>query len=488
MATFTWHENLGHGTQWANHVITSGTSVGNYSASVAAADIDNDGDLDAVCGYKDLVWIENDGAGQFSSSHSVFTYSGFVHIVTRDWDNDGDVDILSMAGSSIFLQSNNGAGTSWHVTKIEQSISASDLNGADLDADGDIDVLCCTGGGSSAYWYENLGNNLFSSSKFLGYSALSNAILASDIDADGDKDIILGTATTGSVDWFENLGSGLFSPKQSIAALGGSMRVTAFDVDGDGINDIVYGQPGPPFGGHNVMWLKSAGNGSFGAAQAVPTSLYVIRDLDNGDIDGDGDPDLVCATTLGRITWNESFSYRDCNANGVDDSLDIVVGTSNDCNGNDVPDECDLLVFGADIDNDGQLDICTPPPLLADRYDISLMHGGVQNFEAVGLPYSQIYLLIGSISGTSPGLQLDGVHIPINIDAYTAFTISNANSALLVNTSGFTFGTASASLVVPAGFDPSLVGITLHHTCITQSLFTGAVTFATNSVPTTLLP
>ena len=33
---------------------------------------------------------------------------------------------------------------------------------------------------------------------------------------------------------------------------------------------------------------------------------------------------------------------QDCNANGVDDALDITDGTSQDCNNNGFPDECDI--------------------------------------------------------------------------------------------------------------------------------------------------
>ncbi len=33
----------------------------------------------------------------------------------------------------------------------------------------------------------------------------------------------------------------------------------------------------------------------------------------------------------------------DCNSNGVDDSFDILLGTSSDNNGNGIPDECEIL-------------------------------------------------------------------------------------------------------------------------------------------------
>ncbi len=40
---------------------------------------------------------------------------------------------------------------------------------------------------------------------------------------------------------------------------------------------------------------------------------------------------------------------QDCNLNGVDDSIDIVTGTSFDCNHNDIPDECEPCSLATDV-------------------------------------------------------------------------------------------------------------------------------------------
>lgn len=45
-----------------------------------------------------------------------------------------------------------------------------------------------------------------------------------------------------------------------------------------------------------------------------------------------------------------SGNIPDCNGNGVDDAVDIAMGTSQDCNGDDVPDECNIAA--------GDLDDC----------------------------------------------------------------------------------------------------------------------------------
>ncbi len=39
-----------------------------------------------------------------------------------------------------------------------------------------------------------------------------------------------------------------------------------------------------------------------------------------------------------------AHEWADCNGNGIDDSVDIALGTSRDCNGNFVPDECEAFV------------------------------------------------------------------------------------------------------------------------------------------------
>ena len=66
---------------------------------VAAADIDNDGDMDVVgAAYTDdeVSWFENDGSpsGVNWAKHDIGTPNGPVALVTVDFDYDGDIDVL----------------------------------------------------------------------------------------------------------------------------------------------------------------------------------------------------------------------------------------------------------------------------------------------------------------------------------------------------------------------------------------------------------
>ena len=73
--------------------------------------------------------------------------------------------------------------------------------------------------------------------------------------------------------------------------------------------------------------------------------------------------------------------------------------------------------------------------------------------------------------------------MPLNYDLYTRFTLTFPNSALLANSKGRldAKGRATATLQVPKGLSPSLIGLSVHHAYLT---FAGtAIRTASNPVP-----
>lgn len=98
---------------------------------------------------------------------------------------------------------------------------------------------------------------------------------------------------------------------------------------------------------------------------------------------------------------------------------------------------------------------------------LSLGDGGVQTMilRAPAHPDS-FYLVMGSATGSSPGIPFGSVTIPLNPDAYFNMTLTKANNPPpLLNTFGLLDGAglASAYFVLPTGTDPSLAGLTLNH-------------------------
>src|SRR5439155_26977081 len=104
--------------------------------------------------------------------------------------------------------------------------------------------------------------------------------------------------------------------------------------------------------------------------------------------------------------------------------------------------------------------------LWADRSTLSASAGGAVNFDllAGSAQAGNIYLVLGSFTGTTPGFTVAGIRVPLNQDFFTDFTATNANSPMLVNTIGLLLpgGTAGASFVLPAGLaPPALAGLYL---------------------------
>ena len=125
---------------------------------------------------------------------------------------------------------------------------------------------------------------------------------------------------------------------------------------------------------------------------------------------------------------------------------------------------------------------------------VSLANGGTQSLElAAGAAYAGMpYLMLGSLSGTSPGTPVDSGVLPLNVDAHFLYTLQFANSPPLSNSFGAldVDGKASATFTLPAGLSPNLTGTTFHHAYVVIEVSPTLiqVAHASNAVPVTLLP
>ena len=103
----------------------------------------------------------------------------------------------------------------------------------------------------------------------------------------------------------------------------------------------------------------------------------------------------------------------------------------------------------------------------------------------------RLYLVLGSTSGTAPGLPIDDLLLPLNPDAYFQFTLANPGGGVLTDALDFldAGGQASAALAIPAGANPVLAGSAADHAYVVIDVpGTGALSFASNAVGTELLP
>ncbi|QDU68414.1 YncE family protein [Engelhardtia mirabilis] len=130
--------------------------------------------------------------------------------------------------------------------------------------------------------------------------------------------------------------------------------------------------------------------------------------------------------------------------------------------------------------------------LVAEPAAISITSGGSQDLCLdAGVAFAgQVYLVLGSASGTAPGLTVDAVTLPLVPDPYLFWTLTAAGNAPFVGTLGVLdgLGRATAAIVLGPLLDPNLAGLDLHHAFVALDPLMGTVGFASEAVGLELAP
>ncbi|MCC6782165.1 MAG: VCBS repeat-containing protein [Planctomycetes bacterium] len=250
---------------------------------------------------------------------------GRLTVALGDVDRDGDLDVVygPTAGQTPRLLLNDGNG---RLTEVTATAMPNDIRQvyqfalADLDNDGDLDYVSANYEGSNYDPASILINN--GTGRFTIETAQRGLTLASfpisvqacvavaDFDRDGDNDIVLGGSAHSSHPasgfLLRNNGQGYFTYDPSAFPQDHELRdpgilpgfVTG-DMDGDGDTDLLARCSR----GGIAYWLND-GSGRF--TDAVPThihpppSSYVSIGMNIADLDGDGDLDAVVARAYMR--------------------------------------------------------------------------------------------------------------------------------------------------------------------------------------------
>jgi hypothetical protein len=299
---------------WVEHTISTAA----YDArTVYAADVNGDSDQDVLsASHADdtIAWHENTaGDGSAWTGHTISTAAdGAISVFAADVDGDGDQDALSASNlddTIAWYENTAGDGSAWTAHTISTAAAGTrSVSAADVDGDGDQDALSASYLGDTIAWYENTAGNGSAWTEHTISTVADGAIsvYAADVDGDGDQDALSASYLDNTIAWYENTaGNGSAWAARTIStAVDGAISVYAADVDGDGDQDALSAS----YLGDTIAWYENtAGDGSAWTVHTISMAADGARSVYVADVDGDGDRDALSASSsIDRIAWYEN--------------------------------------------------------------------------------------------------------------------------------------------------------------------------------------
>ena len=282
-----------------------------YTSALQLGDVDGDGDLDMALGKngQNLLYL-NDGTGTFAdvTAHLMPVDSdNTADLLLGDVDGDGDLDMFVANGVRYSrtpdrLYVNNGSGTFVNVTvsRLPLTTGTTSVALGDMDGDGDVDLVGGRDGNSWMYFNDGAGTFTNPGGRLLGHRDNTTDVKLGDVDGDGDLDIVMANDVW-QMFWptlqrlYLNDGAGFFTERFLPGPLIFADEVAMGDLDGDGDLDLSWANHGTFYSTpHNRLQIND-GTGTFEDVtyERTPIVLDESRAVALGDVDGDGDLDVV---------------------------------------------------------------------------------------------------------------------------------------------------------------------------------------------------
>jgi hypothetical protein len=371
------YKNNGDGT-FTDVTEQAGVGAKVFVSGCSAADYDNDGHVDLyLLAYGPNILYHNNGDGTFTD---VSEKSGLadprwsLSAVWFDYNNDGYLDVyvgnylkyddgkfrdfypaqgypgpLSYSGEPSILYRNNGDGTFTDVTKAtgmwQAEGRAMSVTAADMNNDGALDIYVANDA-MEKYYFEATGKGTFEEKALErglaygenGQGVASMGPVASDFNRDGLLDFFVPDLNYCSL--LMQVKLGVFEHRTEQAKLSvimgqySSWAPVVIDYDNDGWPDIfiTHGNAHHEYTQEDTL-VRNKGNGTFEDVSTTSGQFfnekYVGRGAAYGDLDNDGDEDIVVVNLndYAKVLRNDGGNKQ--NWLSIEPMLKFATGTRN---------------------------------------------------------------------------------------------------------------------------------------------------------------
>ncbi len=317
--------------------ITSGSfaakvdfATGAFATSVAIGDLDGDGKKDlaitnfnsnSVSIFRNTSSLGSITSGSFATRVDFTTGTSPNEVAISDVDGDGKPDLaVANYGNntvSVFLNTSSSGSitTGSFAAKVDFTVgtSARDVAFGDLDGDGKPDLVAANRLSNSVSVLRNTSvPGSITSGSFAAIVDFATGtepveLAIGDLDMDGKQDLVVTNFSSNSLSVFRNLssvGSISLGAKVDFTTGTNPHDIQIGDLDGDGKPDLAVSNRSSSniSAFRNTSTPGSITSGSFAAkvdftTGTLPTGLAI------GDLDGDNKPDLVATNHGSNVMW-----------------------------------------------------------------------------------------------------------------------------------------------------------------------------------------